>query len=540
MPVSVSPEGSRVLVKTRDASDFEIAVLDRQSGTVLHRARSFDTQLSLTWRPDGGAIAFISSAAGNRQYRLSLWDLSSGELNTFASPLTSTAAPPIRWAPDGRSLLLYVGNSRAGELRLVKLGLGKALESVSLVRVSPEADYQWSPDGGRIAYIPLESESSIHQLEVGSSRAPESLAQLPDGSVVRELSWSADGQSLLYSAREPHERFFSLRRLELKTRRSSLVARSSNDLRHPVWLKDQQHFLYEANEGGISQLWIASADGQAPQLLGQPDESHRILGLSDTGDQVYTSRSRLEFPPDLVAVSLSSKELSVVAASPRQATGIRPRLMTVTSDDGLQVPVILWGDKLAGPDAKPRAIINVHGGPHLQELPVWDARTQYLLRQGMIVASVNYRGSRGYGADFEKHEDTAGQARDLIAVQRYLAEELGVPAENTSLLASSSGTRVAVQAAFLKPEGFGRLVLTSTVPLVPGTCPGESGSRRVLAFHGLNDNALSPSVARGALERCFGERPFGAGATQFEVFEDEGHQFHRSRTWARILSSLNG
>lgn len=539
MPVSVSPDGSRVLVKTRDVSDFEIAVLDRQSGAVLNRTRSPDTQLSLTWRPDGQAIAFTSSTAGNRRYRLSIWELGSGELNTFDAPLTSTAAPPIRWAPDGRSLLLYVGDGRAGDIRHLRLGSAKVLESVSLARVSPEADYRWSADGSRIAYVPAGNESCIQQLEVGASRAPELLVQLPTGSLVRDLSWSPDGRFLLFSAREPGEQFFGLRLLDLSTRRSNRVARGPNDLRRPVWLKDQQHFLYEANEGGISQLWIASADGESREMLGRPDESHLVLGLSDKGDQVYTSRSRLEFPPDLVAISLSSGELSVIASSPEQPPGVRPRLTTVRSYDGLEIPMIVWGGKPPGPNAKPRAVINVHGGPHLQELPVWDARTQFLLRQGMTVVSVNYRGSKGYGADFETTEDAAGQAQDVIAVQRYLADELGVPAENTVLLASSTGTRVAVHAASLKPEGFGGLILTSTISLAPGICPKESNPMRILAFHGGSDNVLSPSRARATLGRCFGDASFDSGAHQFKVFDDEGHQFHRSGSWAEVLNSLD-
>lgn len=539
MPVSVSPDGSRVLVKTRGASDFEIAVLDRKSGGVLHKTRSSDTQLSLSWRPDGKAIAFTSSTGGNRQYRLSIWDLLSGEVNTFASPLTFTAAPPIRWAPDGRSLLLYVGNGRAGELKVLKTEPVQDLEGVSLARVSPDTDYRWSPDGSRIAYIPAENESSIQQLQLGASGEPELLALLPPGSLVRDLSWSADGQALLFSAREPGEKFFSLRMLELRTRQLNVVARNKNDLRHPVLLKDQQRFLYEANEGGIHQLWLASVNGRSHRLLGHPDESHLILGLSAEGGEVYTVRSRMNFPPDLVAVSVASGELSVVAAASKQPPGIGPLMVTTKSHDGLEVPLIVWAGKPADPNVKPRAIINVHGGPHLQELPLWDARTQYLLGQGMMVASVNYRGSKGYGADFERHEDVAGQAQDVIAAQRYLSDELGVPVENISLLASSSGTRVAVHAAFLKPESFGRLILTSTVPLDPRTCPQESGLRSILAFHGLGDNIMSPSLARDSLGRCFGEASFDAGTSRFNVFDDEGHHFHRSRSWAEILSAAS-
>ena len=77
MPVSVSPDGTRILLKTRHEEDFEIAVHDRASGALLRGTRSKDTQLSLTWSPDGTTLAFVASRSGNREYRLHLWDLAS-------------------------------------------------------------------------------------------------------------------------------------------------------------------------------------------------------------------------------------------------------------------------------------------------------------------------------------------------------------------------------------------------------------------------------------------------------------------------------
>ena|SRR5437879_3933639 len=79
MPVSASPAGELLLLKSRHKHDFEIFVVDKTSQKMVASDRSPDTQLSLTWRPDGQAIAFQESRGGNRKYHLYLFDVRTGK-----------------------------------------------------------------------------------------------------------------------------------------------------------------------------------------------------------------------------------------------------------------------------------------------------------------------------------------------------------------------------------------------------------------------------------------------------------------------------
>jgi Tol biopolymer transport system component len=97
MVVSVSPDGSKLLLKTRHADDFEIIVVDRQTNQKLFSNTSSDTQLSLIWSPNSQSLAFVSAHDGNRHFQLNVWDLGSVMPTVISEAETETDAQPLRW-----------------------------------------------------------------------------------------------------------------------------------------------------------------------------------------------------------------------------------------------------------------------------------------------------------------------------------------------------------------------------------------------------------------------------------------------------------
>jgi dipeptidyl aminopeptidase/acylaminoacyl peptidase len=252
---------------------------------------------------------------------------------------------------------------------------------------------------------------------------------------------------------------------------------------------------------------------------------NQILGLSASGHELHLYSSYLDRPPDIATLSLTSGDTTTPSSSGK--TGTRPELSEVVAADGVRVPIILWRAASAR-----RLVIIVHGGPHIQELPIWDARTQALVDEGFSVAAVNYRGSTGYGASFERHEDGHAQAGDIIAAARHLTTALDVLPERVILLASSFGTRVAADAVRRTPDLFGALVLLATADLPPEYCPDTPVRQAVAAFHGQYDPVIAPARAREMLARCFGDD------LSWRVFSDEGHFFQRSGSWARVYARV--
>jgi dipeptidyl aminopeptidase/acylaminoacyl peptidase len=93
---------------------------------------------------------------------------------------------------------------------------------------------------------------------------------------------------------------------------------------------------------------------------------------------------------------------------------------TFKSVGGLEVEAFLT--KPVALDASAKAaypmIVNIHGGPHGQQGPVFTHRAQAYASHGYAVLMVNYRGSTGYGQAFSNaiaKDQNGAEAKDVLA-----------------------------------------------------------------------------------------------------------------------------
>ncbi len=118
---------------------------------------------------------------------------------------------------------------------------------------------------------------------------------------------------------------------------------------------------------------------------------------------------------DLNGDLLGSKEIAEVEA------------FTFLSFDGKEVEAFLTLPLGRTARSKHPLIAVIKGGPHGQDGPSFDYRTQVYANQGWASLKVNYRGSTGYGqafADAIFGDQDGGEAKDVIyavdaAVRRY-------------------------------------------------------------------------------------------------------------------------
>ena len=69
--------------------------------------------------------------------------------------------------------------------------------------------------------------------------------------------------------------------------------------------------------------------------------------------------------------------------------------------DGLEIPAFLFRPE----HPNGAAVVYPHGGPRAQYVLEWDPLVQYLVLRGYTVLANNYRGSTGYGLEYEQLND---------------------------------------------------------------------------------------------------------------------------------------
>lgn len=94
------------------------------------------------------------------------------------------------------------------------------------------------------------------------------------------------------------------------------------------------------------------------------------------------------------------------------------RTIRYKARDGLEIAAVLTVP--AGRQGKLPLIVMPHGGPFARDSEVWDWWAQFLADRGYVVIQPNYRGSSGYGTEFEKK----GQGQWGLAMQDDLDDAI--------------------------------------------------------------------------------------------------------------------
>ncbi len=126
-----------------------------------------------------------------------------------------------------------------------------------------------------------------------------------------------------------------------------------------------------------------------------------------------------------------------------------------TSRDGIEINGYLTLPY--GVDAKNLPlVVNPHGGPHgPRDWWGFDPQNQLIASQGAAVLQVNFRGSGGYGADFEHagHQKWGTNIQyDIIDATKYVIEQGIVDKERVCIAGGSFGGYSALQSAIIEPD----------------------------------------------------------------------------------------
>ncbi len=537
-PISISRDGSNALVRRNTIHGDAIDVVDLVSGKVLFTHQLPYPHVALSWSPDGDKIAFFSrTEEAVESYRLSVWNLRTGTTSTIGDSLTRTIIQPPRWSPDGTALAYFVGNDSSGTLWLVPSTPSLAPKML-IESVRTPSDWVWSEDGRSLALVQLATPNALTIMEVKSGATRLIPVDTSAAAEIRELAWSSSGRKLAFTIRSESD-FFELRLLDLAKNRTERCLVGPGEVSSPHFMSDNSTIVFVASRQARSALFSTHCDSSTPRILGPWSGSNRfvkILSNAHAGSVAYL-QADLTSPACLYELSMRTERRKPAFCAPRRAELQSPTsfLEMVKSSDGVEIPTIV---RPASPTGKQSdvVLIDVHGGPHLEEDLSWNLLSAVVGRNGIEVVAPNYRGSSGFGADFERAGDLASRTEDVLAVCRYVRRTHG-KSTRVVLFGTSYGAAVAVTASVSEPNCADALVLVSLLPhAMTGIAPART-SIRILAFHGVHD-INSGKEAQTQLERIFGPGVFDTSSNEFRAFASEGHVFRNSETWKEIYSRL--
>jgi dipeptidyl aminopeptidase/acylaminoacyl peptidase len=543
--VSTSPDGRRVLLKTRHADDFSLEVLRLADGKRRVVDRRPETQLSLSWSPDGQQLAMQApreddgDGAGDgrpTRYGLHAVPVESGQASPLPWPATTCTSPPLRWSPDGSELAVEL--CPADDARNVFVGRPNetptALTALAGV-VADLQDYAWLPTGRRLVVLLTAPSARLVVVDVAADRIVETVA-LPEDQEPRELVVAPSGDAAVFTSLLPGAEFRALRRAALTAGGGgarTLVANPGWDVLRPAWLAGVG-ILWHADVGGRDALYLTRDGAAEHELLTPSGEAFELMGLDEPRQMLLALARDARGPARLVALSPQTASSPALVLDPGSLTGARPtpalRLEPVVMGSGATISSgWLWAPVK---ESRPtRLVISVHGGPYLQARPYWDPGMQYLVEHRIAVLDLNYPGSSGKGVS-QRGAPMATQVEAIAAAVREAEATWGVARRQIVLYGHSYGGRLVAQALDAVPD-VGGAVLASPVGLDGGAAMPAAWPRRSAVLYGLRD-----ALVHAAGIDAWLARPRSGAPPIVTALAREGHYAQRTRSWVAIYDAV--
>lgn len=351
-------------------------------GKALIQNRAGVKEESLRWSPDGTKLAFVSNR-GNHSY-IEVYDFGAKSV-TYLDPSVDHDRDPV-WSSDGKQVAFIRIHQVADAVR-------------GIARSSSEP---WSI---RIANIADGTGRQIWQADKGPGSAFRTVV------TENQLIWGAGGRIVFPWEKDGWRHLYSI---ALSGGTPTALTPGDFEVEHVSLTDDGKELLISSNQNDIDRrhLWrVAVTGGGAKQITNGEGLEWSPVPIASGVAFLHSDAKR----PARAAVRVGNAERdlapeTIPADFPSESLVV-PQLLTYSSSDGLIIHAQLFlpSDLKAG--EKHPAIVFMHGGPQRQMMPGWHSMgyynnaygmNQYLVSQGYIVLSINYRSGIGYGLNFRE------------------------------------------------------------------------------------------------------------------------------------------
>jgi dipeptidyl aminopeptidase/acylaminoacyl peptidase len=469
--VALSPDGARVAYTVESSEGpgrpvKQLWLMTLADARAVRVGGADDKGGDPYWSPDGQWIAFSGTVAGREGLHLVRPD--GGGLR-FVAPIVGTNSPltyegrGIAWSPDSRRIA-YVSTTPGPETA------DATGDPVVITRYLYKPDY-WE---GATRF----NDNRRRHVFVVDAAGGEPASLTSGNYEEHSIDWSPDGSDILcVSNREPdpdlfyNPDLFAIRVADGTLRR--LTATESAEYQ-PLWSPDGKRVLFLGTRRGLTDLetdmedphaWLMNADGSGRRELGAAIDSRQADAVfSPDGAWVYLAVDERGSVKLLRIAVASGKVETVVAetgrvgsfavgrnaavayafhglrdlaqlhlkeprAASRRLTDLNAEALVAvelgavepftfaSADFRYEVEAFLTRPVGQGAGTGHPLIVMIHGGPHGQQGPQFNLKSQFYAGRGWATLQVNYRGSTGYRqkfADAAFRDQNGQEALDVL------------------------------------------------------------------------------------------------------------------------------
>jgi dipeptidyl aminopeptidase/acylaminoacyl peptidase len=419
----LSQDGKKVAFSWNKTGQWEIFIKELDNDTQADQITDgMGGKFAPRWRPpDGTQLAYALDVDGSENYDIYAYDLETAAHINLTPNSHEAISPIYSWSPDGQQIA-YCSN-REGHFDTYTMAIVDGESKKILNNAYQDCEVSWSPDGKYLSVV-SETRGQDHWTTIVPLDGNIPFIISLDGSPIcaNNPSWSPDSTQIAFSSN--HHGKYEIGIFDIHTGVINWLTGGKGEKKHPLWMIDD-HLIYIKSYGPSCRLVLYSLGGRSvtdyqiePGVIYKPK-------LAPQGDGVLFAFDNPRFPCDLWKLSIPQKTFQQITRSlPNNVIQDKfkmPLEIYYPSFDGEAIPALLYQ---TSEDSHLPAVIYVHGGPNWLTQITWDPLIQHMVNRGWVVLAPNYRGSTGYGKDWQianRHDLGGVDLLDVVAGADFLS-----------------------------------------------------------------------------------------------------------------------
>jgi dipeptidyl aminopeptidase/acylaminoacyl peptidase len=472
-----SPDGKSIAFISNMSGRNNLWTVPADGGWPVQLTISDQRQSSPAWSPDGKWIAYQSDYDGDEQWDIFLVSAKTGKVVNLTQTREIAELDPT-WSPDGRYLAYEVKpkTSAAYEIDVYDM----LMREVKHITTGTPQDKRnsnpiWSKDGKYIVYTQEQAKGTDSNIFIADVAAATSTLLTPhEGEQVYSADdISPDGKRVLITSNAGNG-YDNIGLLDIATKKVSWLTKDKWEISGGEFSPDGRRITFTANIDGNEDIYLHElAIGKStvlpiPKGLNAPAGGHSAF--TKDGTRLLYYHNGPTAPGDLWVYALATGKSHPVThslvAGVRSEDMVEPYLVHYPSRDGKwTISAFLYVPFNMARNGQNAAIVYIHGGPTAQTLNAFNRFVQYAVNQGYMVLAPNYRGSTGYGKQFQQanlFDMGGGDLQDVLAGVDWIKQTGHLDAKKIAVMGASYGGYLSMMSVTKAPD-----VWAAGVPIVP-------------------------------------------------------------------------
>ena len=472
-----SPDGKTIAFISNINGRNNLWLVPAEGGWPTQLTVSDQRQTAPAWSPDGKWIAYMSDYDGDEQWDIFLVSPSTGQVVNLTNTREIAEESPT-WSPDGRYLAYMVKPKTSSvfeidvydtlmrETRHLTSGTAKNKMNVSPI---------WSRDGKWIVYTQQQAkgtDSNIFVAEVANGKSTL-LTPHQGEQLYAANDFSPDGKQVLITANAANG-YDNVALLDIASTKISWLTQDKWEISGGNFSSDSKSITWTANVDGNTDIYLHDIASGKTTTLPLPKGVNQVGGAESAftrdGSRLLYYHNGPNAPNDVWIYSLADDKTRQIThalvAGVRAQDMVEPFLVHYPSRDGKwTISALVYVPYNLPRQAVSPAIVYVHGGPTSQTVNSFSRIIQYMVNQGYIVIAPNYRGSTGYGKEFQQanlFDMGGGDLQDVLAAADWIKQTGYVDPKKLILMGGSYGGYMTMMGVTKAPD-----VWAAGVPIVP-------------------------------------------------------------------------